>query len=133
MCRTPNARRREIIAGLLQELRHPVGTYVFWPVCVPLNADDPASQLAANADMFWSGVEAFGAKGVVVAGARAAGVLEVPEAAMHDPQATVRGHFLCLLNDVEYYGEEGEEGRRRMIDAVQRINFSMHLLVRGRR
>jgi hypothetical protein len=119
MCGAANPRRREILARMLEGLKDPPGTHAFWPVCVPMSEDEP-EQLAANPDMFWSGASAYGARGVVVVGEKAARVLGVaPGQEMH------KRFRLCLLDELESYGDEDEEGRKRLNEALRLVEFRM--------
>ena len=108
VCLTPNAARRAFFQRLLTDLAHPAGTHTFWPPCLPADTEPsaiPPSPLSeagftANPDVFWSGVDKLGARGVVVMGEAAVKALNLPEEFNNFAQIHHQGHFVWMLHDV---------------------------------
>ena len=91
------AERGLFFRRLLQDLGHPQGTHTFWPVCLP--ADDRS--LRADADAFWSGLQALKARGVIIMGAAAARAAGLPGKLEPLSHRLFRGRRVWILRDVD--------------------------------
>ncbi|MDR0816316.1 MAG: hypothetical protein LBN28_02830 [Desulfovibrio sp.] len=119
VCLTPNAGRRAFFQRLLTDLGHPAGTHTFWPPCLPADPETsaiPPSPLSetgftANPDVFWSGVNKLGARGVVAMGEAAVKALNLPVAFDGLQQIHHRGYFVWMLQDVGDFLREAKSYR----------------------
>lgn len=91
------AERGLFFRRLLQDLGHPQGTHTFWPVCLP--ADDQG--LRADADIFWSGLQALRARGVIIMGSAAARAAALPGKLEPLSHRVFRGRRVWILRDVD--------------------------------
>lgn len=91
------AERGLFFRRLLQDLGHPQGTHTFWPVCLP----DAGQNLQANADVFWSGLQALKARGVIVMGSAAARAAALPGRLEPLSHRVFRGRRVWILRDVD--------------------------------
>lgn len=91
------AERGLFFRRLLQDLGHPQGTHTFWPVCLP--TDDRS--LRADADIFWSGLQALKARGVILMGSAAARAAALPGRLEPLTHRVFRGRRVWILRDVD--------------------------------
>lgn len=91
------AERGLFFRRLLQDLGHPQGTHTFWPVCLP--SDDRS--LRADADIFWSGLQALKARGVILMGSAAARAAALPGRLEPLTHRVFRGRRVWILRDVD--------------------------------
>lgn len=91
------AERGLFFRRLLQDLEHPQGTHTFWPVCLP----DAGQALQADAHVFWSGLQALKARGVVIMGSAAARAAGLPGELKPLTHRVFRGRRVWILRDVD--------------------------------
>lgn len=91
------AERGLFFRRLLQDLGHPQGTHTFWPVCLP----DAGGELRADAGIFWSGLQALKARGVIVMGSAAARAAALPGKLEPLSHRVFRGRRVWILRDVD--------------------------------
>lgn len=91
------AERGLFFRRLLQDLGHPQGTHTFWPVCLP----DDGGELLAHADIFWSGLQALKARGVIIMGSAAARAAALPGKLEPLSHRVFRGRRVWILRDVD--------------------------------
>lgn len=114
------AERGAFFRRIFQDLGHPQGTHTFWPVCLPAEAGEPQ----ANADIFWSGLQALRSRGVIIMGsvaARAAGLPGKLEPLSH---RRFRGRLVWILRDVD--NMIGDEARYVQMRAF--LRNALHIL-----
>lgn len=91
------AERGLFFRRLLQDLGHPQGTHTFWPVCLP----DAGGELRADAGIFWSGLQALKARGVILMGSAAARAAALPGKLEPLSHRVFRGRRVWVLRDVD--------------------------------
>ena len=91
------AERGLFFRRLLQDLGHPQGTHTFWPVCLP----DAGQALQADAQIFWSGLQALKARGVIIMGSAAARAAALPGKLEPLSHRVFRGRRVWILRDVD--------------------------------
>lgn len=91
------AERGLFFRRLLQDLGHPQGTHTFWPVCLP----DEGGELRADAGIFWSGLQALKARGVILMGSAAARAAALPGKLEPLSHRVFRGRRVWILRDVD--------------------------------
>lgn len=91
------AERGLFFRRLLQDLGHPQGTHTFWPVCLP----DAGQALQPHADIFWSGLQALKARGVIIMGSAAARAAALPGKLEPLSHRVFRGRRVWILRDVD--------------------------------
>ncbi|GFH62552.1 MAG: conserved hypothetical protein [Candidatus Desulfovibrio kirbyi] len=99
----PNVARRAFFQKLLTELRHPAGTHTFWPHCLPDSDTASGTRCLPNAEIFWSGAHALGARGVVVMGSDAMSALALPSdlPPLSHLHYRERGQFVYVLHCID--------------------------------
>lgn len=88
---TPDEARRRVIVRMLTELRHPVGTHVFWPFS--LGGDG----LSPEASLFWSGVGMLDPRVVLLFGSDTRDALSMPKTLLPFCQERVHGRLIIQL------------------------------------
>lgn len=88
---TPDEARRRVIVRMLTELRHPVGTHVFWPFALP--GEEPV----AEASLFWSGVSMLDPRVLLLFGSDTRDALDMPKSLLPFCQARVHGRLVIQL------------------------------------
>lgn len=114
------AERGAFFRRILQDLGHPQGTHTFWPVCLP----DADGELRANAEVFWSGVQALRARGVVIMGSAAARAAALPGRLEPLTHRIFRGRLVWILRDVDnMLGDEA-----RYVRMLAFLRNALHIL-----
>ena len=88
---TPDELRKRVIVRMLTELRHPVGTHVFWPFA--LAGEEPSPE----ASLFWSGVSFLDPRVLLLFGSDTRDALEMPKSLLPFCQARVHGRLVIQL------------------------------------
>ena len=87
----PDEARKRVIVRMLTELKHPVGTHVFWPF--ELTGDEPPS----GASLFWSGVKLLNPRVVLLFGSDTRDALAMPKTLLPFCQERVHGRLIIQL------------------------------------
>jgi len=93
---TPDEARRRVIVRMLTELRHPVGTHVFWPFALP-QEDSAGAESSAQASLFWSGVSMLDPRVLLLFGSDTRDALDMPKSLLPFCQARVHGRLVIQL------------------------------------
>ena len=88
---TPDEARKRVIVRMLTELKHPVGTHVFWPFA--LAGETPS----AEASLFWSGVSFLDPRVLLLFGSDTRDALNMPRTLLPFCQARVHGRLVIQL------------------------------------
>ena len=88
---SPDEARKRVIVRMLTELRHPVGTHVFWPFALAGEAP------SAEASLFWSGVSFLDPRVLLLFGSDTRDALEMPKTLLPFCQARVHGRLVIQL------------------------------------
>ena len=88
---TPDEVRKRVIVRMLTELKHPVGTHVFWPFA--LAGETPS----AEASLFWSGVSFLDPRVLLLFGSDTRDALNMPRTLLPFCQARVHGRLVIQL------------------------------------
>ena len=88
---TPDEARKRVIVRMLTELKHPVGTHVFWPFA--LAGETPS----AEASLFWSGVSFLDPRVLLLFGSDTRDALSMPKTLLPFCQARVHGRLVIQL------------------------------------
>ena len=88
---TPDEARRRVIVRMLTELRHPVGTHVFWPFSLA------GDGLSPEASLFWSGVGLLDPRVVLLFGSDTRDALSMPKTLLPFCQERVHGRLIIQL------------------------------------
>ena len=88
---TPDEARRRVIVRMLTELRHPVGTHVFWPFSL---ADEG---LSPEASLFWSGVTLLDPRVILLFGSDTRDALSMPRSLLPFCQERIHGRLVIQL------------------------------------
>ena len=88
---TPDEARKRVIVRMLTELKHPVGTHVFWPFA--LAGETPS----AEASLFWSGVSFLDPRVLLLFGSDTRDALTMPKTLLPFCQARVHGRLVIQL------------------------------------
>lgn len=123
LCNEQQAGRSErgaFFRRILQDLGHPQGTHTFWPVCLP----DGRGEAQANADVFWSGLQALRSRGVIIMGSVAARAAGLPGRLEPLTHRMFRGRLVWILRDVD--NMLGDETRYSQMLAF--LRKALHIL-----
>lgn len=123
LCHAQQAGRSErgaFFRRILQDLGHPQGTHTFWPVCLP----DADGEARANADVFWSGLQALRSRGVIIMGSAAARAAALPGRLEPLTHRMFRGRLVWILRDVD--NMLGDEARYAQMLAF--LRNALHIL-----
>ena len=94
---SPDGGRKAVVSELLGGLRHPQGTHVFWPFACP----EP------SASLFWSGVELFRPRVIILFGSAARDVVGLPGSLVPFGWTRFNGRlFIQLRRIADYVGRE---------------------------
>ena len=87
----PDEARKRVIVRMLTELKHPVGTHVFWPFALAGEAP------SAEASLFWSGVSLLDPRVLLLFGSDTRDALNMPKTLLPFCQARVHGRLVIQL------------------------------------
>ena len=88
---TPDEARRRVIVRMLTELRHPVGTHVFWPFSLA------GDGLSPEASLFWSGVTLLDPRVILLFGSDTRDSLNMPKSLLPFCQERIHGRLIIQL------------------------------------
>ena len=88
---TPDEARRRVIVRMLTELRHPVGTHVFWPFSLA------GEGLSPEASLFWSGVTLLDPRVILLFGSDTRDSLSMPKSLLPFCQERIHGRLIIQL------------------------------------
>ena len=88
---TPDEARRRVIVRMLTELRHPVGTHVFWPFALA------GEGLSPEASLFWSGVTLLDPRVILLFGSDTRDSLNMPKSLLPFCQERIHGRLIIQL------------------------------------
>ncbi len=110
----PDGGRKKVLAHILQALRHPRGTHVFWPYKMP--------ECGTDTDVFWSALHAAGVRVLLVFGSDARDALSLPNVLKPYCHDMLHGCMVVQLQRMETLAAEKEQLNRAVAWLARFLN-----------